>query len=54
MVGRGYFAHFKLQTMKGGVKHVLKRLHPLQNVGNLLQFPPQLTESRHILLYSQN
>jgi hypothetical protein len=43
MVGRGYFAYFKFEVMKDGVEHVLKKLHPEQNVGHLLPFLTQLT-----------
>jgi hypothetical protein len=52
--GQGYLAHFKFEAMKDGMEHVLKKVHPVHNVGNLLPFLPQLTESKQILLYSQN
>jgi hypothetical protein len=53
-VGQGYSAHFKFEAMKDGMEHVLKKLHPVQNAGNFLPFLPQLTQSKQILLYSQN
>ena len=53
-VRRGYIAHFKFEAMKDGMERVLKKVHPVQNVGRLLPFLPQLTESKQILLYSQN
>jgi hypothetical protein len=53
-VGRVYSAHFKYEASKGGLEHILKKLHRVQNVGNLLPFLPQSTESEKFLLYSHN
>jgi hypothetical protein len=44
-------AHFKFEGIKDGMQHVLKKVHPVQNVGYLLPFLPQLTKSKQILLY---
>jgi len=51
---RGYSAHFKLQAKKDRLEHVLKKLHPVKNVFNLLPFLPQFIESEKCLLYSYN
>jgi hypothetical protein len=39
--------------MKDGMEHVLKKARSVQDVGHLLPFLLQLTESKQILLYSQ-
>jgi len=52
MSGAVLFPIFKFEAKKHGLEHVFKKLHPVQNVGNLLPFLPQFTESEKILLCS--
>ena len=52
--GWGLFLSFQIRGNEKGMEHVLKKLHPLQNVGNLFPFLPQLTENEQILQYSRN
>jgi len=51
---RGHSANFKLRAKKDGLEDVLKKLHPVQNVFNLLPFLPPFIESEKCLLYSHN
>jgi hypothetical protein len=54
MVRQGYSAHFKFEATKDRLERVLKKLHPMQNVGNLLLFLTQCAESENVLQYGEN
>jgi hypothetical protein len=47
------FPSFKFEVKRDGLEHVSKKLYLVQNVGNVLPFLPQFTESEKLWLCSQ-